>query len=178
MNTNVQLNNLIDAMVAQYRNAITPVVELQIGALTEQALETQDISEKVFLVKPMLLTQASEDGSSDTTAVILTGKRVNVATCYMMYYERKDVYDEKMRSPFMLRFLTVSVTHELTQQMPIELSEVFEAEIQRQLRMVFGESIASVKRSGMMYASILPIKRDPAEEARLQQTHQEDDHHA
>jgi hypothetical protein len=133
------VEDLVNMLVHQYRDAITPVLHHQLAAMTNspnQPIELQDISESVYL---------------------LTGRPIRDPNCYYLTYERKGVYDPGYKMPFLLRLFTNKPGLSILEQKRASLLDVFEIEIQRQLKVLLQSVIQDSSVSGLMYVTILPI---------------------
>jgi hypothetical protein len=130
------VEDLVEMLVHQYRDAITPVLHHQLAAMTNssnQPIELQDISESVYLVKPEFISPDAS-GLDQTFAIILTGK------------------------PVLLRLFTNKPGLSILEQKRASLLDVFEIEIQRQLKELLKSVIQDSSVSGLMYVTILPIE--------------------
>jgi hypothetical protein len=161
------MHDLVEQLTAQYREAIAPVLEHHLMAMStgpaKPYIELKDISEKLYLVKPIFIAPG-ESGLSDTYVIILTGLPVNSPNCYLLTYERKGVFDPAYTMPFLLRLFTNHPNRSILDQRRAQLLDVFEIEIQRQLKVLLGEKIRDESVSGLMYVSILSVDPNTIEQ--------------
>jgi hypothetical protein len=153
------VEDLVNMLVHQYRDAITPVLHHQLAAMTNspnQPIELQDISESVYLVKPEFISPDAS-GLDQTFVILLTGRPIRDPNCYYLTYERKGVYDPGYKMPFLLRLFTNKPGLSILEQKRASLLDVFEIEIQRQLKVLLQSVIQDSSVSGLMYVTILPI---------------------
>jgi hypothetical protein len=175
---NPELTRLIETLTSQYREAITPVLDHHLAAMTHnpnalQYIELQDISEHVYLVKPIFI-EPKDTGLDRTFVVLLTGKPIRDPNCYFLTYERKGVYDPAYAMPFLLRLFTHHPDKSILEQQRKSLLDVFEIEIHRQLKHLLGDKIKDPSVSGLMYVSILPIDSASIEQLRVDQAKEKD----
>jgi hypothetical protein len=170
------LAGLLNTLTSQYREAIAPVLMHHLEAMTkapaDSYIEKQDISEKIYLVKPVFIPPA-ESGLEQTFVILLTPRPIRDSNCYFLTYERKGVFDPKYAMPFLLRLFTNHPDKSIMEQRRASLLDVFEFEIQRQLKVMLEDHLQDPTLSGLLYVSILPI--DPASLEQLNKD-KEDNH--